>query len=93
MTTFCGKTFEIAEIQSLARGRVYKLKGAELWDFSEEMFDLDEPTGESDPTMKYLVERAKKIFESVFGEKGESIIKGNLPLIKTNKLLTNIKLD
>lgn len=84
MAPLCGKTFEIGGI--LHHSNFYKLKGLD-WNFSKEMFDLDEPTSESAFTA------VCKVAKSLFTGSSEPIIQGKLPLIKTNKLLTNIKLD
>lgn len=88
MARFCGQTFEIAEI--FGERPSYKLKNTGNHFFSKEMFDLDEPTGESAFTE---VCKALKAMLSLLTSDSKSVIKENLPLIKTNKLLTNIKLD
>ncbi len=88
MVEFCGNTYEIIKIAPSAYNTpCYSLKGASGWSFSEDMFDLDEPPGES------LFKRVRRVSKSLFGVTSGPAIKGNLPLIKTNKLLTNIKLD
>ncbi len=87
MVRYCGNTYEIAEVLTLFGDRWYHLKGLDFLNFSEEMFDLDEPTGESS------FDKSRRACMALFGVNSKPIIKVNLPLIKVNKLLTDIKSD
>jgi len=85
----CGKIYKIKEIRSPnsdSGNPVYILEGV-CWLFSEEMFDPDYPKTE------IALARAYMDTKSLFTGESKPTIKGNLPLIKPNKLLTNIKLD
>lgn len=84
MAKYCGNTYEIVKIEpALSCNAKYRLKEICEWWFSEEMFDMDEPPNDHS---------FNKVCRVCKGN-SEPIIKGNLPLIKNNKLLTNIKLD
>lgn len=86
MSEICGRLVTISTI--LHNGRFRISDNNDPWQWTEEMFDLDEPT--STPFLK-IATQMKHIVESISGSCNPRI--KDLPLIKPNKLLTHIKLD
>lgn len=87
MAEYCGKTFEI---ESIERDGIIRLKGLD-WNWSIDMFDLDDPQ-EKSSSMQAFIDSADGL-RNLIHRGSKPVFKEKLPLIKTNKLLTNIKLD
>lgn len=85
MAVFCGRSFKIKDI-TLTGG--YKLDGVDGWTFSDDMFDED--TKDSTGTIPALIERCREAVTSMLSSDSTPISVG---LIRSKKLLTNIKLD
>lgn len=85
MAVFCGRSFKIKDV-AFAGG--YKLDGAGDWIFSDEMFEED--TKDSPDIIQALIERCREAATSMLSLDSTPISVG---LIRSKKLLTNIKLD
>lgn len=85
MAAYCGRVVTIAERVDV----FFKIIEDNLeWRWSYEMFDLEEPC-----TTMTLTPLERHFSKPLFRGSAGTATRKNLPLIKTNKLLTNIKLD
>lgn len=85
MAVFCGRSFKIKNI--MLKGG-YRLDGAGDWTFSDEMFEED--AKDSTDTIPTIFERCREAVTSMLSSGSIPISVG---LIRSKKLLTNIKLD
>lgn len=85
MAVFCGRSFKIKNITPKGG---YKLDGAGDWTFSDEMFEED--TEDSTDMIPALIKRCREAVTSMLSSDSTPISVG---LIRSKKLLTNIKLD
>lgn len=88
MTPFCGRIVTIAKVLP----ECYQIVEDDgVWRWTIGMFDLDEPQEESS-AMQAFIDSVDRLRDLIHRGK-KAVFKEKLPLIKTNKLLTNIKLD
>ena len=89
MSELCGKTFRIREMQRTLNGCMeFHLDGeASRWTFCVEMFDLDSDK----PKENIVTKTISKVKEAI--SPSQPIINQNIPLLRKNQLLTNLKLD
>lgn len=88
MTPFCGRIVTIAKVLPVCY-QIVEDDG--FWSWTIGMFDLDEPQEESS-AMQASIDSVDRLRDLIHRGK-KAVFKEKLPLIKTNKLLTNIKLD